>query len=178
MMRSENGFTLVGALVTSAIVAVIAGGAAMGTVQIIQGADRDSDRITAVRQAQNAGYWVSNDATMARKIDIGDDSGTGEVEFIILYWKDWETGDTHEMRYIWLDSSEGLKKLKRKHLTRDKDGLEIGNRTTFVADNIYTADLSEQDGGWKLGVETRSGTTSETREYEIIQRLDEQGAAF
>jgi len=173
MKRSENGFTLVGILVTTAIVALIAGGAAMSTVQIIQGAERDSDRTTAIRQAQNAGYWVSNDATMARKIDIGDDPGTGEVEFIILYWKDWETGDIHEMRYMWLDSSDGLKKLKRKHLTRDKDGVEIENRTTFVADNIYTADLSEQDGGWRLTVETRSGTRSETREYEITQRLDE-----
>ncbi len=172
MKRGERGFTAIEVLVAMAIVALIAGGAAMATVQIVQGAERTSDRMIAVRHAQSTGYWVSNDALMAQKIDIGDDPETEDVEFITVYWKDWETGETHEIRYICLDSSGGLKKLERKHLTRDKDWVEIENKVTFVADNIYTANFSAQDGGWRLTVEARSGTRSETREYEISQRLE------
>ena len=102
---------------------------------------------------------------------IGDDPETGEVEFITLYWKDWESGDTHETRYIWLNSSDGLKKLNRNHLIRDKDGVEIENKSTFVADNIYTASFAWQDSGWRLTIEARSGTEAETREYKINPRV-------
>jgi nitrogen fixation protein FixH len=51
------------------------------------------------------------------------------------------------------------------------DGVEVDNKTTLVADNIYAADFSPQDGIWKLSVETRSGDRSVTREYEIGYRL-------
>ena len=108
---------------------------------------------------------------MAQTINIGDDPETGDdVEFIIVHWKDWENGDTHEARYLWLDSVDSLKKLKRKQVIRDKNGVEIDNGMTLVADNINTASLSEQTGGWKLSVESCSGDKSVTREYEISQR--------
>jgi len=172
MKRGEKGFTTIEVLVALAIVALITGGAAMSTVQIIQGAERTSDHMIAIRHAQSVGYWLSNDAMIARNIDIGDNPETGDDEFITVYWKNWENGDTHEIRYIWLDSSGGLKKLNRNHVTRNKDGVETDNRTAFVADNIYTASLSEQDGGWRLNVEARSGAKSETREYEISKRIE------
>ena len=172
MKRNEKGFTLIGVLVAAAITTLIVGGAAVGTVQIIQGVERSSDHTIAVRQAQSAGFWISNDAMMGRNINIGDNPGTGEVEFITVYWKDWSNGDIHEIRYIWLDSSGGLKKLNRNYLISDKDEVEIENKTTFVADKIYMANFSEQDGVWRLTVESRSGTRSETREYEISQRVE------
>jgi len=172
MKRDEKGFILVNLAVVIAIVAMIAAGAGMTTVQVIKGSQRSSDWTTAVRQAQNVGYWVSEDALMAQTITISDDPETTDVEFIIVYWKDWETGDIHDIRYVWLDSADSLNKLKRKHLTRDRHGVEIGNKTTLVADNIYAASLSWQDGKWSLSVETRSGEKSATREYEISQRLE------
>ena len=63
-----------------------------------------------------------------------------------------------------------MKKLKRKQLTRDKDGLEIENRLTLIADNIYTANISWQGGMWELNVEARSGAESAIREFEISRR--------
>lgn len=172
MRRDEGGFALINLAVAIAISAVIAAGAGMTTAQILKGSQQNSDWMTAVRQAQNAGYWVSQDALMAQDINISDDPETADEEFIIISWKDWETGDTHDIRYLWLDSADSLKKLKRKQIIRDKDGLTTGNITTLVADNIYTADLSWQDGAWRLSVEAHSGEKSLTREYEISQRLE------
>ena len=171
MKKGESGFSFIEVLVVIAISAMIVTGAGMTTVQIIKGSQHSSDWTTVIRQAQNVGYWVSYDALMAQTITIGDDPETGDNEFIIVYWKDWETGDTHDIRYVWLDSAYSLKKLSRKQVTKDKDGVEIGNKTTFVADNIYTASLSEQSGGWRLSVEARSGDKSVSREYEISRRL-------
>jgi len=172
MKKGESGFTIIEVLVAIFISAIIVTGAGMTTIQIIKGSQHSSDWTTAIRQAQNVGYWVSYDALMAQTITIGDDPETGDDEFIIVAWKDWESGDTHDIRYVWLDSADSLKKLSRKQVTKDKDGVEIGNKTTFVADNIYTATLSWQDGAWTLSVETHSGDKSVSREYKINQRLD------
>ena len=174
MKRNEKGFTLIELAVATAIVALIALGAGMTTVQIIQGSQHSSDWTTAVRQAQNVGYWVSQDVLIAQTANVSDDPETADIEFIIVYWKDWETGDMYDTRYVWLDSADSLKKVKRKQLTRDKDGVEISNKTTLVADNIHTANLSGQDGLWRLSVEAHSGKKSATREYEISQRVKDE----
>ncbi len=171
MKLNEKGFTFVELAVVIAISALLALGAGTTTIQMLQHSRSSTNWSNAVRQAQNIGYWVSNDAQMAKTIEIGDDPGTaGEVEFIIVHWKDGETGDTHKIRYIWLDSVDSLKKMKRNEVTKDNDGVEIGNKTTLVADNINTATFSEITGGWQLNVETRSGDKSVTREYDISQR--------
>ena len=172
MKKGESGFTIIEVLVAIFISAIIATGAGMTTVQIIKGSQHSSNWTTVIRQAQNVGYWVSYDALMAQTITIGDDPGTGDDEFIIVAWKDWETGDTHDIRYVWLDSADSLQKLSRKQVTKDKDGVEIGSKTTLVADNIYTATFSWQDGTWTLSVETHAGDKRVSREYEINRRLD------
>ena len=174
MKQSEKGFTAIEFIVGISIVALIALGAGAGTLQIIKSSQRSNDHTIAVRESQRVGYWVSEDALMSQKIEIGDDPGTGDVEFISVYWKDWQIGNTYEIRYIWLDSVDSLKKLKRKQLVRDKDGVEIEQKATLIADNIHTANLSEQSGGWRLSVEARSGGNTETREYEISQRREAQ----
>ena len=171
-MRSENGFTLIELIVAISVTAVITLGTGMTTAQIINVSQRSNDSMTVARQSQNVGHWVNRDSLMAQTITIGDDPETaGDVEFIIVYQKDWDTGDTHEIRYVWVDSADSLKKLKRKQLTLDKDGVELTNKTTLVADHIYSANISWQDSMWSLSVEARSDEVSTTKEYEISQRL-------
>ena len=171
MRQDEKGFTLINLIVVIAISAIMASGAGIASSQIVKGSQRNNDLATATCQAQNVGYRVSQDALMAQTINIGDDPETTDDEFITLDWMDWETGDIHNIRYVWLDSADPLKSLKRKELVHDKDGAEISNETTLVATNIYTAGLSEQDDAWRLSVETRSGEKSLTIEYVISQRL-------
>ncbi len=173
MKRYEKGFTLIEVLVATAITAMIGAGVTTTSVQIINSSQRNTDWATAIRHTQNIGYWVRQDALMAQSINVSDDPETTDVEFIILDWKDWETGDTHNIRYILLDSADSLKKLKRKQLTHDKNGVEIGNETTLIADNIYTANLSEQDSAWRLYVEAVSGMKNSAKTYRIGHRLEQ-----
>ena len=109
----------------------------------------------------------------AQTITTSDDPGTTDVEFIILYWKDWETGDTYDIRYIWLDSADSLKSLKRKVMSCDKDGIETGNISTLIANGIYSVNLSLQNGVWHFNVEARSGDMNIIRKYECTQRLEQ-----
>ena len=171
MKRNEKGFTLISLAMVIAISAIIAAGAGMTTAQIIRGSQSTNDWATAVRQAQNVGYWVSRDILIAQTVNVTDDLGTADIEFTLMFWKDWETGETYDTRYVWLDSADSLKKLKRKQLIYDKDGEPTGEKTTLVADNIHTANLSSDNGTWSLYVEARSGEKISAKEYEIGQRL-------
>ena len=168
----NNGFTLVEFVVVIAVTAIIALGAGTTIVQVTNLYHRNTDTAKAIRYAQNVGYWVSWDAQMANSINTTDDSGTTDVEFINVSHKDWETGDTYDIRYVWIDSFDSLNKVKRIQLIRDKDGVTIDNTTTLIADNIYTANISWQSGIWGLSVEARSGRQSAIREFSISRRYE------
>lgn len=173
MRRDETGLTVIEVIVTAALLAIISVGAVMTVTQIVRSSQSNNECATAVHHAQNLGHWISQDVLTARSITVVDDPETTDVEFIIALWKDWETGDTYDIRYLWFDSIDSLKGLKRKQLTCDKDGVEIDDKTTLVADNIYSANFSLQDDIWILNVETRSGDKSVTREYDITHRLEQ-----
>jgi type II secretory pathway pseudopilin PulG len=172
MKKDENGFALITLIVVIALSAIIATGAGMTTVQVIKVTQATQDQSIAVRQAQNLGFWVSQELMKAYAVTTTDDPDTTSIEFIIIRWKDWQTGDIYDTRYYWYDPESTLKKVFRKNVVHNNSGGEISNTLTLVADNIYSANLSlEEDIRWKLSIEARSGNKSETREYEIGKRL-------
>ena len=172
MKRQENGFSLISLAVTIAIAALVSAGAGMTSVQIIRGTERNENHVKTIRQGHNLGRWFSRDALTAENITAGDDPETVDNEFITIYWKDWESGDTFDIRYIWLDDVDSLKQCKRNQIKRDKDGAIVGNTRSLIADSIYSANLSLQDNTWTLNVETRSGLKSSVQEYKITKRLN------
>lgn len=172
-MKGEKGFTLIEVLIAVSVSALLAIGAGMTTMQILTSSRQNNDWNIAIRQAQSVGQYVSQDALMVSTIDIGDDPGTGDIEFISLFWKDWESGGTYDTYYLWFDSVNSLKELKRRQVTRDNNGAVISDTTFLVATNIYEATITEQTNSWRLNVETRSRERSVVREYEISRRLQE-----
>jgi len=173
MKRNQKGYLPIEMVIGLALIAIIAVGTGMTIKQILNNYHSSMDRTTVIRQAQNVGYWVCQDAMMSQTIEIGDDPETiGDTEFITMRWKDWESGETFEFRYLWIDSNDSLKILMRNKVVRDKNGVVTSNVLTLIADNINSAVLSEQTGGWKLNIETCSGDTSVAREYAIVRRLE------
>jgi type II secretory pathway component PulJ len=172
-MKGENGYSFIEVLLAVSVSALLAIGAGMTTAQIIMSSRLNSDWNVMLRQAQSVGQWVSQDALMVSTIDIGDDPGTEDVEFISLFWKDWENGDTSDTYYLWFDTADSLKLLERRQITRDNSGAVTSDTSSLVATNIYAATLTQQVNSWRLNVEARSGDRSVTREYEISRRLQE-----
>jgi len=162
-------------MVVVAIVALIASAAAMTTFQVINVTKNSNDHTTAIRQVQNAGYWISHDTLMAQSVVTDDDPETSEHEFITLIWTNWENHEVHKIVYTFHDMSDGLKKLKRQYLIYDDEGVEIGNETILVAEYIDSAESffepPEEGGVWKLTIHARSGTETETKEYEVNPRV-------
>ena len=114
MRRQEEGLTLISLAVVVAIAAMIAVGAGMTSLQVIRGTERNEDHARVTQQAHNLGRWFTCDALASENITAGDDPETGDdEELLTIYWKDWESGDVYDIRYIWLDDVDSLKKIKR-----------------------------------------------------------------
>jgi Tfp pilus assembly protein PilE len=172
MRRKEKGFGLISLAAAIAIGSLIAAGAGMTCLQIIKGTERNNNRAEVIQQGHNLGRWFSRDALMAEDITAGNDPETGDDELLSIYWKDWESGETYDIRYIWLDDVDSLKRLKRNQVMRDKEGTLAENITSLIACSIYSANLSQQNDTWILNLETHSGNRSSVQEYRTAQRLN------
>jgi len=162
-----------------ALTGIITGGITMTIFQVFDGNTRTSNHMTAVRQVQNAGYWISHDAQMAQDVELEWQGETPvDTKFPLnLTWAEWD-GTSHQVIYTLENMPGGPKQLERQHLTYDAGGNEIGNETTIVAQYINpgvgNTSLRFTDGVLTLTVTAKVGTgsqeASETRVYEITPR--------
>jgi len=129
MKQGERGFSYVDLLVAVAIMAVISWAAAAATFQVFKGTEHNSNHITAVRQVQNAGYWISRDAQMAQTIIT---ENLTSPDFLILSWTEEGSGDTYQVTY----TLENMPGSNMKKLLRNQTVNGGGASTTFVAQYI------------------------------------------
>ena len=168
----QSGFTLVEMLVALAISAFIISGIAVAVYQMMTINASSTNRIFAITQAQNVGYWISRDAEMAQQIEIGEEENGFPLT---LTWTDWD-GIGHRAIYT-LNAETG--KVNRGYYLKPPGApvYSLGSNT-MVAENIEadaerTHCYLEEDGRLILKVTASVGgfmPVSETRQYEIIPR--------
>ncbi len=173
--KKQRGFTLIELLIAVAITALITGVVTTAIFQTFTVNARTSSHMTAVRQVQNAGLWISQDAQMAQEVEptpTPDPDGFP----LTLTWTEWDTGTVNVVTYDIVGTE-----FKREFVIRDANGVEIGSGTTIVARYIDSANCVFTDTNGD-GVDdtltftitaTVGGypeTVSETRVYEITPR--------
>jgi prepilin-type N-terminal cleavage/methylation domain-containing protein len=171
--KNQRGFTLGELMIALAISGVITGGVTMTIFQVVTGSARTNNHMIAVRQVQNAGYWVSHDAQMAQQDPVIVTNG-GELKSITLTWTDWETKDVHTVVYSLLADN----KLQREHVTKNVGGVVIGDEVAIVAEYINPdpgkTKCEFTDGALIFTVTASIGAgsqqQSETRVYKIVPR--------
>jgi hypothetical protein len=129
----------------------------------------------AIRQLQNIGGWVSNDAQSAQVISFDDEETVGINEFLVLRWLDWY-GVEYEVVYIINTDGE---------MYRYEYQDDIATDSTFIADSIDREvsrcalndpdDLDDDDPLRYLTVKITAEVgvfrrVIETRIYEIVPR--------
>ena len=173
MKDKERGFTIIELLLATAIATLIACAATMAIFQIIKSTERSNEHMTAVRQVQNAGYWISRDAQMAESVITDNLSPT---DFIVLTWteRDYESNNTyHSITYFFEELSDEIGKLKRNHWSSAGANAEI-----LVAEYIFydpddpvnSSNVSYQDSILAVKLVALFENAGETREYRISRR--------
>ncbi len=173
MKQAEKGFTNIELIVAITIMAIVGSAAVAATFQIFRGTERNNDHMIAVRQVQNAGYWISRDAQMAQSVTADN---LTLPDFLVLDWTEWdEAGEPtyHLVTYFFEDLTDGTGKLKRNHWSSAG-----ANEQTLLAEYIYydsddpdnTSKASYQSPVLTVQLTSLLERASETREYRIKRR--------
>ena len=173
MKQGEKGFSYVELIVAIAIIALISGAAAIAIFQVLKGTEHNNNYVTAVRQVQNAGYWISQDMQMAQSATADN---LTPPDFLILRWTNLDDPDNpvyHSATYFFEDLIDGIGTLKRGHWSSAG-----ANEQTLVAQYIYfdpddpneTSNASYQSPLLTVQLTALIKDDKETREYKINHR--------
>jgi prepilin-type N-terminal cleavage/methylation domain-containing protein len=88
--KGQSGFTLVELLVAIAITGVIIIAISTAVFQVVAGNIQNSNQMTATRQVQQVGHWISEDGQMATTASSADDPETTNfIEKLTLTWTEY-----------------------------------------------------------------------------------------
>jgi prepilin-type N-terminal cleavage/methylation domain-containing protein len=95
MNANQRGFTLIEMIVVVAITGLIAAGASIAIVQVLNQSTRNTDYAAASRNTLNAINWISRDAQMAQIVEPNGASGFP----LVLKWVEWDNSN-HQVVYM------------------------------------------------------------------------------
>ncbi len=96
--KNQRGLTLLSMMIALAISGLIMTAATLTTFQVINGSSRTSNHMVALRQVQNAGYWISYDVQMSQGVEPAaapDQDGLP----LTLTWSEYASGIQHQIVY-------------------------------------------------------------------------------
>jgi prepilin-type N-terminal cleavage/methylation domain-containing protein len=164
------GFTLIELVVAMAITGILGAGVLTSLYQIRNVNDTDNARMSAVKQVENAVFYINRDAQSAQTITPGEDAGFP----LTLTWKTWGTPTASPpvlpstLNVIYTLDSDGLlwrndgssNKQIARYISTDSDDTNCSynlsnHRITIQITAIYTI---------------RSKQAREMRQIEIVPR--------
>ncbi|MCX6010217.1 MAG: prepilin-type N-terminal cleavage/methylation domain-containing protein [Chloroflexi bacterium] len=166
LKTTEKGFTLVELLVGITIAAFVVGAASMTVITMMRLSPQSNNWAIALRQVQNAGYWISRDVQMSQG-EISVDPAPGTFLTLTL------PQDQNPINDITIDyefeNINGEQWLVRTESTGGQTAIATD---ISVTDAVYDDDPDDQDGGTlTFNITATSGTAEVPREYQALQRL-------
>jgi len=169
LKKGQRGFTLIELLIVITITSLITVGLTTTIMQVLTMNYRTVNRMTAVRQVQQAGFWVSPDVQMAQSVNASGSQGFP----LTLTWDEWGTNQTHTVKYELVGSMpDEVRKLQRSHYVNDELQTVTPIAEYIDPDQTSCAPLGVLLVGDALSftVTAAVGEQSETRTYEVMPR--------
>jgi prepilin-type N-terminal cleavage/methylation domain-containing protein len=173
LKKGQRGFTLIEVLIVIGLTGLISVGLTTTVMQVLTMSHNTANHMTAVRQVQQAGFWVSPDVQMTQSVNA-----SGSLGFpLTLTWTEFgETSNyAHEVIYTLEPMPSGdYDILWREHyIGPDFDSLSLDS-TYKVAEYINPAQTRffavAGGGAYKFQVTATVGDQSETKTYEVKPR--------
>jgi prepilin-type N-terminal cleavage/methylation domain-containing protein len=167
LKTTEKGFTLLELLVALSIAAFVTAAASMTIITMMRLTPKTNNWAIALRQVQNAGYWISRDVLMADNITVGD---TGNPMFLTLRQPQIDTSLKNKIEYKFEPMSGGLKRLVRT----DTDNNTAIMIAEYISSDNTTATYSPNctdNCTLTFTITAISGNVPVTRQYEVTQRV-------
>ncbi len=156
----QQGFTLIEIVIVLGVALVLAGATVMSINQVISVNSTSSSHMTAVKEVENAVYYLTRDVQMAQQVNASSSSGFP----LTLNWVEW-SGNSDTVTYS-INSG------------RMERSLSVNGSTPTVMVIIAHVDTSRTNcnpGDKTLAVRITSKVTglrpeSETRSFTIVRR--------
>lgn len=150
----QQGFTYVELLIVIVIGGLVLTSVVAAVNQLFLTSELNREHMTAYRQVQHAGYWVSRDGISAQGVSIDYDSAT--PDFLQVEWVEWD-GQANEVAYTLADDSDGLKTLRRcwsvdSAVEQDTAVADFIDATTY--ETMLTNAIDEDDETVSVGSAT------------------------
>jgi prepilin-type N-terminal cleavage/methylation domain-containing protein len=178
--KPQAGFTLIELVVGLLLASLISIAVAMSMGVMFRVNAESSQRVTAVRQVQNAGMWISRDVQVAQTITIGG----GGSHFLEVRWTDWD-GKKYRVDYDYgtTVTSDLIRKCYVK-LVSDPPGylddpttnpttqnvaahyIDQANTSIIQSPSVYNLTVTAKI----IGFSATGQPVSEKRTYEILPR--------
>jgi len=150
-IKNQEGFTLIEMLVALAITGLIGTGITMSIFQVFNINALTSDRVIAITEVENAGYWIRRDAMMAQNIIVDTEAA------LTLVWAGYESAG-NKVSYTHADGE-----LLRQVTTYDSSGMETATSQMLVAKHTAIA-----IDGVTVTITASVGDVEEARTYELL----------
>jgi prepilin-type N-terminal cleavage/methylation domain-containing protein len=160
LRRNQKGFTLIEIVIAVAIAGLVVAAAAGAIVQLVQSADTTAHMV-AVRQVQQAGYWLSTDALQAQNVSANTPTASGSRDFPLTL-----TLSGHNISYT-LEPTDDLQELQRSDGTAN---MTVARYLTDMTTCSWNATAGLLTFTVEASVMGARGAETETRTYEVRPR--------
>jgi prepilin-type N-terminal cleavage/methylation domain-containing protein len=168
LRKDSRGFTLVELLVALSIAGLLVSAASVTLNQLFSLVPAGENMMVAIRQVQDAGYWISTDGLQAQVITPGASSGMP----LTISWVKWDATKTT----VTFSLTNG--NLQRQEVvTYESTGNVKSSKQTQVAYSItsITAQYNQPDANnprkiLTITITAQIGSSNETRTYKISPR--------
>jgi hypothetical protein len=159
--KRQKGYGLIEAVTGLALTMLLIVGLTTFSVQTVTLGARSTNRMQAMTQVENAGYWVSRDVQMAENLTLGANAGFP----LLLAWVD---ADLNEYKVTY-NVTQG--EMKRSLVKNDEDPVQSLIMQSINSTPSLTY-LSYADGLLTFNITSTYKNSDATRSYKIQKRLD------